>query len=77
MKIAAISDMHGTLDFNVEKSNILFICGDIFPLYIQRQIFLCGQWLNDTFIKWCKKQPVEKIYLIGGNHDLFFQSKGK
>lgn len=77
MKITAISDMHGTLDFNVEKSNILFICGDIFPLRIQRQMFLCEQWLNDTFINWCKNQPVEKIYLIGGNHDLFFQFKGK
>ena len=50
MKIYAISDMHGLLGFNIEPASvifnekgdisevnpvdILFICGDIVPLYI-------------------------------------------
>ena len=69
MKIAAISDMHGILDFNVEKSDILFICGDIVPLKIQGYSKESKRWFKNTFIPWCKNQPVNDIYLVGGNHD--------
>lgn len=71
MKIAAISDMHGILDLKIDKSNILCICGDIFPLKIQRNSFLCEQWFKDVFLSWCNEQPVDEIYLIAGNHDFF------
>lgn len=69
MKIAAISDMHGILDFDIEKSDILLICGDIVPLYYQRNDEMSRTWFVDEFIPWCKDQPVKEIYLIGGNHD--------
>ena len=69
MKIAAISDMHGILDFNVEKSDILFICGDIVPLNIQSYSKESKKWFINTFIPWCNAQPVNDIYLVGGNHD--------
>lgn len=69
MKIVAISDMHGILDFNIEKSDILFICGDIMPLNIQSYSKESKKWFTYTFIPWCKSLPVNDIYLIGGNHD--------
>lgn len=71
MKIAAISDMHGILDFNIEKSDILFICGDIMPLNIQSYSKESKKWFTYTFIPWCKSLPVNDIYLIGGNHDFW------
>lgn len=69
MKIAAISDMHGILDFNIEKSDVLFICGDIMPLNIQFYSKESKIWFTKTFFPWCKSLPVNDIYLIGGNHD--------
>lgn len=36
LKVIAISDLHGNLDFNVNKADILCICGDIVPLIHQR-----------------------------------------
>lgn len=71
MKIAAISDLHGNLNFNIEKSDILCICGDIIPLKIQSFHQDSKKWFRQIFIPWCNKQEVEKIYIIGGNHDFF------
>ena len=68
IKICAISDMHGILDFNIEPCDILCICGDIVPLYIQTHHTATLTWLADTFVPWCEKQPCEKIFLIAGNH---------
>ena len=69
IKICAISDMHGKLDFNIEPCDILCICGDIVPLSIQTMHEDTINWLKDTFIPWCEKQPCEKVFLIAGNHD--------
>ena len=69
MRIAAISDMHGILNFTIDKSDILVICGDIMPLKIQHYNKPSRTWFNRTFIPWCNQQPVEEVFLIGGNHD--------
>ncbi len=71
MKIAAISDLHGNLSFDVKKSDILFICGDIVPLKVQGFHDGSKKWFKKRFLPWCEKQDVEEIYIIGGNHDFF------
>ena len=75
MKIVAISDMHGYIDFSLKKSDVLFICGDIMPLYIQSNNKESKKWFIDKFIPWCKSLPVNDIYLVGGNHDWWIYRK--
>jgi predicted phosphodiesterase len=72
MKICAISDMHGILDFDIKPCDILCICGDILPLNIQSLHQSSIDWLIDTFIPWCEKQPCDKVFFIAGNHDWLF-----
>jgi len=74
IKICAISDMHGILDFTIKPCDILCICGDIVPLRVQSWDDATLEWLGNTFIPWCEKQPCEKVFLIAGNHDLVSQS---
>ena len=91
IKIYAISDMHGLLDFNIEPASvifnekgdiseinpvdILFICGDIVPLYIQRNVEDSFIWIKEVFIPWCKELPVDQIYMVAGNHDFALQNE--
>ena len=77
MKVCAISDMHGQYDFNIDPVDILFICGDIVPLKMQRNIPQSMSWFKKTFIPWCEKQPCKQIYLVAGNHDFFMENKDK
>ena len=74
MKICAISDMHGILDFDIKPCDILCICGDIVPLKVQYYLEGTLKWLAKEFIPWCEKQPCEKVFLIAGNHDLVAQN---
>ena len=74
MKICAISDMHGILDFTIDKSDILCICGDILPLNIQMNSKGSKKWLKNVFVPWCESLDVEKIFLVGGNHDFYLQN---
>lgn len=71
MKICGISDMHGFYNFSVDKCDVLCVAGDIVPLNFQYYETLCFEWLERTFIPWCNKQPVDKVIVIAGNHDLF------
>lgn len=72
MKICAISDMHGILDFDIKPCDILCICGDILPLNIQSLHQSSIDWLLEIFIPWCEKQPCDKVFFIAGNHDWLF-----
>ena len=69
MKVCAISDMHGILNFDIEPCDILCICGDIVPLRVQTYHQGTLEWLAKEFVPWCEKQPCEKVFLIAGNHD--------
>ena len=74
MKICAISDIHGQFEgLKIQPVDILFICGDIVPLRIQRDIPKSLIWFKDVFVSWCQKQPVEIIYMVGGNHDFLLE----
>ena len=71
MKICAFSDMHGNLDFKVEQCDLVLICGDIVPLYMQDNLQMSEIWFERVFVPWCNKLPCEKVLFIGGNHDWF------
>ena len=77
MKIIAISDLHGYLPSIKEKADILCICGDISPLNIQFNKPEMLNWLHGPFMEWIKSVPVEKVYLIAGNHDAWFEGASK
>ena len=75
MKVCAISDLHGNLpDIDTQDAELLFICGDIFPLKIQSNKTACYYWFVNTFIHWCNSLKVNRIYFIGGNHDFFLEN---
>ncbi len=74
MRICGISDMHGQLSFSIEPCDLLLICGDILPLSIQMNSKYSKGWLNNDFKEWCNKQPCDKVFFIGGNHDMFIQN---
>ena len=78
MKICAISDMHGYLPYDIDKCDLLLICGDIVPLGLQKDAKRSLRWFSSEFIPWAHDMPCEKVMFVGGNHDFFLESsKGK
>ena len=73
MKICAFSDIHGNINFNVEECEVVFICGDIIPLMIQRDLDNSYKWLSDKFLPWINSFPCKKVFVIAGNHDFIFE----
>ncbi len=71
MKICALSDLHGNLIENIEPCELVLICGDIVPLYIQRNIPLSEEWFKTEFAKWVKSLPCKEVIFIAGNHDFY------
>lgn len=76
MEICALSDLHGFLPTYVKPCEVIFICGDISPLNIQSNIPKMEKWLKTTFFKWVDSLPCEKVFLIAGNHDIYFERRG-
>ena len=76
MRIALISDMHGQLNFSIEKSDLLLIAGDILPASKNPYMSCIYQetFLSCEFYPWVEKQPVDNCVFIGGNHDWIFDS---
>lgn len=73
MKICAISDLHGDFPI-INKSDILLIAGDIVPLKIQFNKPESKKWLETEFAYWIKSLPVDRVYMVAGNHDAYFES---
>lgn len=73
LKIVAISDMHGHFPVIKEPTDIMLIAGDTVPLEIQFNKEFSKQWFETTFASWIKSLPIEKVYMIAGNHDFYFQ----
>lgn len=71
MRICAISDMHGQYNFKIEPCDIVLICGDIVPLYVQMSSKDSEEWFKTFFIPWCNNLPCEKVVFIAGNHSFF------
>lgn len=78
MKLVAISDLHGHLLDPVELNagnhfDVLCICGDIVPLYIQCDSEESHLWFTNEFVNWCDKINCDKIIFIAGNHDMYLE----
>ena len=73
MKIIAISDLHGYLPEITIRADIMLIAGDISPLEIQFNKPKMKTWLETEFAYWIKSLPVDKVYLVAGNHDAYFE----
>lgn len=67
-KICAISDIHGHLP-EIPECDILCICGDIIPLYIQKEFAQSIAWLSGPFQKWALEAPCKHVVMVWGNHD--------
>lgn len=76
MKIIGISDIHGLLldPKNFPQGDVLCIAGDISPLKAQRNMPQMISWIRKRFITWAEKLPVDKIFLVAGNHDFVFET---
>lgn len=73
MRCCFLSDIHGHLPVIDQEVDVVGIAGDIVPLQIQRDTIKSIVWFVGTFIPWAKELPCEKVILVGGNHDFFFQ----
>lgn len=71
--ILATSDLHGFLPKFKTRADVYCICGDISPLDCQRYSELMDDWILSEFIPWCESLPCEKVLLVAGNHDVFFE----
>lgn len=76
MRICGISDMHGQLPSNLEKCDMLLICGDIVPLRCQASSKESKKWFVNTFFPWCNGLPCDKVVFIAGNHDMYLFHHG-
>ena len=74
LKIAAISDLHGYFPEMIEPADILLLAGDISPLEIQFNKPKMKIWVETEFAYWVKSLPVDRVYLIAGNHDSYLES---
>lgn len=74
MKVIAISDLHGTLPVIEEEADILIIAGDIVPLDIQFNKPACQDWLFGEFVDWANALPVERVFVVAGNHDALMET---
>lgn len=74
--ICGISDLHGNLP-EIKSCDIVVICGDIFPLDIQTNMQKCEDWLLGDFKNWAEQLPCEKVVMIAGNHDFYFEKYGQ
>lgn len=76
MRVCALSDVHGQFEvLSVNPVDLLFICGDIVPLNIQRSKQKSFVWLKEVFIPWCEAQPVNHVYMVAGNHDFALEDE--
>lgn len=73
LKIGAISDLHGNLPDVSEQCDLFMIAGDISPLSIQFNMPKMSEWLLDDFTDWVKSIPADKVILVAGNHDAWFE----
>jgi len=73
-KICAISDIHGNLNIQIDKSDILIIAGDICfgKEYIFPDEFGQKNWIKNEFSLWLDSQPATHKILISGNRDFKF-----
>ena len=73
MKVLALSDIHGYLPEINEQVDIVIIPGDIVDLYYQNSTNKSIAWFSREFVPWALNLKCERVIIIAGNHDFFFQ----
>lgn len=71
MLIRAYADLHGFLP-HIEPCDALLLAGDTCPIegeFGDHEPMTQARWLREVFNPWVDAQPVERVVLIGGNHD--------
>lgn len=77
MKIGAISDTHGILNYIEvdQQCDVLVIAGDFSPLKLQNAVSHVEKnntmkwWIRNIFIDWLTHLPAKHIIITPGNHD--------
>ena len=69
MKICETSDLHGYLP-EIDKCDLVLICGDIVSLRSQRYPKSCKKWYTGVFQPWIDSLPCDKVIFIPGNHEV-------
>jgi Icc-related predicted phosphoesterase len=69
IKVAAVADMHGHLDFDVPRCDLFLIAGDLCPWRSSMTVFDQAYWLRKEFAPWLAGQPVGRTVVTWGNHD--------
>jgi len=77
LNIVATSDLHGYLPEITESADIAIIAGDIMPLAIQFHRENSKTWLETEFTYWINNLPVDKVFMVAGNHDAYFENVSK
>lgn len=72
LKIGGSSDFHGYLP-KVEPVDVFCIVGDISPLSFQFNMPKMQEWLMNDFVNWVNAIPADKVVLVAGNHDVWFE----
>jgi len=74
MKVVAFADMHGHLDFDIPDGDLYLIGGDICPATDHGYAFQLD-WLHTTFRAFLGRLGIEKVFWVGGNHDLVLEGR--
>ena len=69
IKICATSDLHGYLP-EIDKCDLVLICGDIVSLRSQLYPKSCKKWYTRVFQPWIDSLPCDKVLFISGNHEV-------
>ncbi len=64
-----MSDLHGYLP-EIDKCDLVLICGDIVSLRSQRYPKSCKKWYTGVFQPWVDSLPCDKVLFIPGNHEV-------
>ena len=64
-----MSDLHGYLP-EIDKCDLVLICGDIVSLRSQRYPKSCKKWYTRVFQPWIDSLPCDKVLCIPGNHEV-------
>jgi Icc-related predicted phosphoesterase len=75
MKVVAISDMHGQLEFSVPEADLLLIAGDLCPASHDpwMSLYMQEDWLNIELRYWLADQPIKECVAVAGNHDWIWE----
>jgi Icc-related predicted phosphoesterase len=69
MRIAAISDLHGSLP-EITSCDLLLIAGDVAPFdpdTFEEQYI----WFDEVFRDWLNRIPATSVIMVAGNHDYY------